>query len=366
MRCFGDRILPSHRRAMNDIVACRTPRLGASVYRCADCGEYDCAYHSCRNRHCPKCHDLQTTRWLESLRSLLLPCPYHLITFTLPDPLRSLARRHQRTVYSILLREAAAAVLSLAEDPRWLGARPGIVAVLHTWTRDMRYHPHVHLIVTSGGISHDETAWIKPNTQGFLMPGYALSRIFRAKVGDALRRSELLKLTEPCVWSREWVVHIKKPAAAEHLTGYLSRYVFRVALTNARILDYQDRNVTFRYIDSRTHQRRTRTIRDQDFLARFLQHVLPKGFVKVRYYGIFSSTARPALECARQRLSRQSSENPIDIQIDAHCANNTVPPSPAPKRCCLHCGSDSLSLLGHIPRNRAPPRFSSTYKGTTR
>jgi hypothetical protein len=175
---------------MNDIVRCRTPALGGSLFRCDDCDSLDYSYHSCRNRHCPKCHHNQTERWLEKLRSRLLPCNYYLLTFTVPDELSRTIRSNQRVAYSILLQQAAAAVLTLAAAPQWVGGRPGILGLLHSWSRTLSYHPHVHLLLTAGGLT-DDGAWIKPANRKFLFPGYALSRIFRAKIRDAFRRADL-------------------------------------------------------------------------------------------------------------------------------------------------------------------------------
>jgi hypothetical protein len=167
---FGARMLPSHRRALDAIAACRTAVLGGSLYACHDCGALDYRYHSCRNRHCPKCQDDRAQNWLDRVGARLLPCDHYLLTFTLPSQLRAIARAHQQQVYSLLLREAAASVQSLADDPAWVGGTVGILAVLHTWSRTLDYHPHAHLLVTAGGLSPDGTAWVKPAYPRFLMP----------------------------------------------------------------------------------------------------------------------------------------------------------------------------------------------------
>ena len=186
---FGDRLLPSHARAMRDLEQCRTPACGGQVTQCDRCAQRVYVYHSCRNRHCPKCHGEQTERWLEAQRARLLPCPYFLLTFTLPSELRPLARTHQKVMYGALMRCAAAALHTLARDPRSLGADLGSLAVLHTWTRAMIYHPHVHLLVTAGGLSADGPAWIAPKHPGYLVPVRALSEIFRAKLCAALQQA---------------------------------------------------------------------------------------------------------------------------------------------------------------------------------
>ena len=187
----GERMLPSHLRAMQDIVSCRTPALGGSLYACDECSALDYRYHSCRNRHCPKCQEDRAQNWLERVRARLLPCDHYLLTFTLPQPLRAIARAHQAQLYSMLLREAAATVLTLAQDPAWIGALPGILAVLHTWSRTFDIHPHAHLLVTAGGLSADGTAWIKPAHSRFLFPGFVLSELLRQNAGcHDLRRPE--------------------------------------------------------------------------------------------------------------------------------------------------------------------------------
>src|SRR4029077_18352449 len=248
-------------------------------------------------RHCPKCHYGPSQLWLENLRDRLLPCPYYFITFTLPAELRSLARAHQRTVYDLLLREAAAALQLLADDPQWVGAKLGILAVLHTWSRDLSYHPHVHLLATAGGLTDPGGAWRKPAHRRFLVPGYALSTIFRAKVRDALDQQGLLNQIDPAVFRKSWNVHLEKAGDGEHAAEYLSRYVHRVAITNDRIEAFDHGRVTFRYVSSRTHETRRLTLPVHAFIARFLQHVLPKGFQKIRGYGLF----RPAATRQRQR-----------------------------------------------------------------
>ena len=259
-RAFGARIPPSHARALGDILACRTPALGGSLFACDDdCGHLEFAYHSCRNRHCPKCHRDDTRRWLDRLRGRLLPCPYYFATFTLPAELRPLARSHQRIVYDLLLREAAEALQRLADDPRWVGGTLGILAVLHTWARDLAYHPHVHLLVTAGGLTPDGEAWRKPAHRRFLVPGHALSEIFRAKMRDGLQRAGLLDGLDPGIFRKPWTVHLQHAGDGHHAAEYLSRYVHRVALTNDRIEAFDGERVTFRsfrYIRSRTGETR--------------------------------------------------------------------------------------------------------------
>src|SRR6266699_978883 len=200
---FGNRMLPSHRCAMQDIEQCRTASLGGQLYYCPQCDQQRYSYHSCKNRHCPKCQNEQANDWLQEQRDLLLPVSHFLVTFTLPTELRALARRNQKTIYNLLFRASAAALLQLAQDPRFVGARLGMVGVLHTWTRQLLYHPHVHYIVTGGGLSA-QGRW-RSSRNDFLVPVKALSPIFRAKFRDQLKKTELLALVAAGVGRKDWV-----------------------------------------------------------------------------------------------------------------------------------------------------------------
>ena len=266
----GDRLLPSHARAMRDLEQCRTAYFGGHVAQCDHCARQVYVYHSCRNRHCPKCHGAQTERWLEAQRARLLPCPYYLLTFTLPSELRARARAHQKVVYGLVMRCAAAALQTLARDPRYLGADIGCLGVLHTWTRAMHYHPHVHLLVTAGGLSADGAQWIAPPHPAYLMPVRALSVIFRAKLGIALKKAGLLEQVPSLVWKKDWVVHAQPAGQGLKVLEYLGRYVFRIAITNSRIEQIEHGQVTFRYRDNRSQQVRHVTLPALEFLARFL------------------------------------------------------------------------------------------------
>jgi hypothetical protein len=292
----------AQRRALDDIAACRTAALGGTIARCDQCGAVQYHYHSCRNRHCPKCQEDRAQDWLARTRPRLLPCDHYLLTFTLPSELRQVARAHPRVVYAALLREAAAAVQELAADPQWVGGTVGILAVLHTWSRTLEYHPHAHLLVTAGGLAPDGTTWIKPAHASFLMPGYALSPRFRGRMRDALRRAGLLDAIDARVWRRRWTVHVQQIGTGQHAALYLSRYIYRVALINQRLERFAQGRVTFRYTHARTRESRRVTLPTDRFLARFLQHVLPRGFPKVRSYGLLSPSRKPDLERAREVL----------------------------------------------------------------
>lgn len=350
---FGDRLLPSQARAMRDIEACRTAYLGGHLKQCDHCGRKVYAYHSCRNRHCPKCHQNHTERWLQQQRARLLPCLYYLLTFTLPRELRALAFFHQKKVYGLLMRCAAAALLKLSLDPRFVGGRIGCLAVLHTWTRAMLYPPHVHLLVTAGGLSVEGTQWIEPRNAAFLVPVQALSIIFRAKMRTALKQAGLLEQAPPQVWKKNGVVHCQPAGHGRKVLEYLGRYIFRIAISNSRLERIEDQQVTFRFRDNRSQQMRRVTLTALEFIGRFLQHVLPQGCAKVRYYGIFSSSCHKQLCQARDLLSTLSPPvaapaplitAPIEPVADTPLHNH-----------CPHCRVGRLIVIEVLPPQRQVP-----------
>jgi hypothetical protein len=347
------RLLPSQARALEDIQHCRTVFFGGHLAQCDHCGHPVYAYHSCRNRHCPKCHGEQTRRWLEHHQQEQLPCPYYLLTFTLPAALRPVAFAHQRAVYGAVLRCAAAAVLKLARDPQYLGGVPAILAVLHTWTRDLRYHPHVHLLVSAGGAASgsDPPRWVPAKNPAFLVPVRALSVIFRAKTRAALRRLQLPQPIAPAVWTEPWVVHAQPAGRGEKTLAYLARYVFRVALSNSRLEAFANGRVTFRYRDNRTQQLCHTTLSAEGFIGRFLQHALPKGLQKVRAYGLANGSQRDR----RRRLVAALAAAQPSPDLPRQRPVPTVPIDPAAR--CPHCRVGRLILLQILrpQRSTIPP-----------
>jgi len=331
---FGDRLLPSHRHTMWAIEHCRTEALGGHVYHCPDCDQSIYQYHSCRNRHCPKCQNEQAQHWLEHQQELLLPVPYFMLTFTLPAPLRPMARNRQVLLYDLLFRTSAAATQRLAADPRFVGGQLGMVGVLHTWGRTLTYHPHVHYLIPAGGLADDDQTW-RPARDDFLVPVKALSGIFRARFRDALRSTELVDLVPAMAWEQDWVVHCKAVGNGETAFKYLAPYIFRVAISNSRLLKVENDQVTFRYRASDTGQSRTCTLATEEFIHRFLQHVLPKGFVKVRYYGFFAPGRRPQLAALRQQLTPAPAASGADGGAEPAAPE---PPPPPPVVRCPACG----------------------------
>jgi hypothetical protein len=339
---FGSRMLPSHRRALHDIVACRTEQMGGHLYGCEnpDCEQLLYAYHSCGNRSCPKCGQDKTQRWIEKQHKLLLPTHYFLVTFTLPAELRPIARSNQKVIYNLLFKSSAAALQKLAKDPRFIGGQIGMMGGLHTWRRDMRYHPHVHFIVPGGGLSPDRSQWL-PSDTDFLVPVEALSPIFRAKFRDALKKTDIFKTVTAEVWQKDWVVHCKPVGNGDNALKYLAPYIYRAAITNNRIEKLENGKVTFRFKNSKTDQWETATLPAPEFIHRFLQHVLPKGFVKIRYYGFLSPVKKNLLAVAKYLLG------------DRPCSNFS--PALDNQYSCPSCGAN-LQRIKLLPKlTRAPP-----------
>ena len=352
----ASRLSLAQRQTLRDIAQCRTAVLGGHIHVCDHCHTKRYSFHSCRNRHCPKCQGEHTRRWLVAQRDRLLPVPYYLLTFTLPAELRPIAYAHPQTVYAILMKCAASALLKLAADPEFLGAAPGVISVLHTWTRAMLYHPHTHLLVTAGGLAPDRKRWLFPKSPRFLVPGYALSTIFRAKVRDAFAKAGLIDSVPKSVWScdKKWVVHLKHAGTGHKVLEYLARYVFRIAITNSRIERFHDGLVTFRYRDNRDSLIKRCTLTTDAFLSRFLLHVLPKHFTKVRHYGLYSPSRDHQLEFVRQLLGRTHDDPALAVASPVHAdAHSSIPPNER----CPACRIGRLYLVEIIPRlrSRAPP-----------
>lgn len=348
---FAARILPSQLKAMRDIERCRTPALGGHLHQCNHCAHLQYSYHSCRNRHCPKCQSDHTQRWLDQQQARLLPCPYYLVTVTIPDQLRAVARSQPKILYGILMSCAAQALQALLADPRWLGARPGMLAVLHSWTRDMRFHPHAHFLVTAGGLTEDRQAWRRPARRDFLIPCRALSVIFRAKIRDALERAKLLEQVPRKAWKKKWVTHCRHAGDGQKALLYVARYIHRVAITNSRLESFKQQQVTFRYRDSRSRQLQRCTLSADQFISRFLQHVLPSRFTKVRYYGLFSPACRDALEQARSLL-RQTQQPPEEIRQVQDAPGDTE--FAGSNRVCQVCHIGRMMVVADLAPQRQP------------
>ncbi len=349
---FSGSMLASHKKAIYDIQRCRTEAMGGHLYHCGDCGRKVYVYHACRNRHCPACHSDQIQKWLDRRTEELLPCDYFHVTVTVPQTLRVVFRSHQKLMYSLLMKTASESVIQLADDPKHLGGRVGILAVLHTWTATLSYHPHVHLLVTGGGIN-DDGQWMSCK-QNYLVPVKALSKLIRGKFAARLKKKhcDLYNRVDPDAWSKDWVVHSLHYGKGESFVlKYLARYVFRIAITNYRIISMDKTHVTFRYKDRRAKKWRLCRVDGCEFIRRYLQHVLPKGFHKVRYYGIWhTSSHHPVSTLARQMAL---TETPDQRNLDPPENNLEEPEGAGQEIKCPYCGGYRLQLLQKLPRPRA-------------
>jgi hypothetical protein len=316
---------------MQAIVQCRTAALGGHVYHCPDCDHFEYRYHSCRNRHCPQCQADKAQQWLERQQAMLLPVPYFLLTFTLPAALRPLARNQQKLFYNLLFRASAAATQQLAQNPRWLGGDIGLMGVLHTWGRNLAYHPHVHYLVPAG--AWDGQVWRYGRSRRFLLPVKALSILFRAKFRDGLKKQGCFATVPAAVWSQDWVVHCQPVGRGQPALRYLAPYIFRVALSNKRLVAMSDNSVTFRFRPSGSREWRLCTVSALEFIRRFLQHVLPRGFVKARYYGFFSPGQRQVLAKIVAWFAPPSA---LSLPTKTQETANASPPDSTPR--CPHCG----------------------------
>jgi hypothetical protein len=378
VRTYGDRLRAARPltgeqlAALRAIERCRTPALGGTREVCADCGEQRVVWRSCRNRHCPKCQTLAKERWLEARVAELLPVDYVHVVFTLPHELNALALRQPRLIYGLLFRAAADTLIDFARDPRYLGAEPGIVAVLHTWGQNLALHIHLHCIVTAGGLDPTHRRWIR-RPGGYLFPVRALSRLFRGKYLDGLRRvlsddPELAAhVTFRDLWRQDWVVYAKKPfAGPRHVLEYLARYTHRVALTNDRLLDLRDGIVRLRWRDY-AHRGRKKVLRlaGSDLLGRFLLHVLPRGFCRLRHYGLLANRHKADKLAACRRYFGTTTTRTAGDEYASPDLNAVILRRMGidPDRCNV-CGSRKIrrQLLEPMPvppRIRAPTRAAS-------
>ena len=360
-------------KVMSAIEACRTAELGGHVERCLDCDHLRIAYNSCRNRHCPKCQGAAAQRWLEARQAELLPLAYYHVVFTLPAEIGDIAFQNKAVVYDLLFKAASETLLTIAADPKHLGARIGLTAVLHTWGSALTHHPHLHCIVPGGGLSPDGQSWIACRPR-FFLPVRVLSRLFRRLFLDRLAAAHaerrlaffgaLAGLADRAAFAArlaplrraEWVVYAKRPfAGPEAVLAYLARYTHRVAISNSRLVSLDDRGVTFHWKDYRQDgqaRQKLMTLTPGEFIRRFLIHVLPTGFHRIRHYGLFANTARAAnLAKARALLpppppaAAPSSDEP---EVAAKPAN-----------ACPCCGGRMILVeifeRGAVPRT-APPK----------
>ena len=354
------------RRTLRAIQRCRTAELGGHVDQCTGCGHQAISYNSCRNRHCPKCQTNARRRWLDARRRELLPTPYGHVVFTLPHELAPLALQNKKVVYGLLFQTSAEALLEVARNPRHLGAEIGFFSVLHTWNQKLEHHPHVHCVAPAGGLSADHSRWVHPRHR-FFLPVHVLSRVFRGKFTAALKRAfaqgqlgffgQMKPLALPknfhallrAAYRQKWVVYAKRPfGGPDHVLRYLGGYTHRVAISNHRLVDSRDDQVTFRWRDSaHKNKKRLMTLPVHEFLRRFLLHLLPTGFVRIRHFGFLANRRR------RQMLPRCFAL----LHAVQSPAPDTTSPSPAEFWLCPLCGGPMVILerLQAVPGFIRPP-----------
>ena len=360
-------------KVMSAIEQCRSAALGGHVLHCPACGQDEIAYNSCRNRHCPKCQASAAKRWLEARQTELLPVDYYHVVFTLPAPISAIAYTNKAVIYRLLFEVAAETLRTIAADPKHLGARIGATLVLHTWGSALTHHPHVHGIVPGGGLSLDGERWVacKP---GFFLPVRVLSRLFRrrfleeleqvhragqlqffgeyAQLSDAAAFAEWLTPLRKC----EWVVYAKRPfAGPAAVLAYLSRYTHRVAIANSRLIALDERSVTFKWKDYReagATRHKTMTLATDEFMRRFLLHVLPSGFHRIRHYGLIANTGR------RENLARARELLNVAPIVATESNADAAAESVQPTFVCPDCGAAMIVVetLARAQRIRAPPQ----------
>jgi hypothetical protein len=366
----GEAVTPAQRAVLLAVGRCRTAALGGHVYRCDHCGAEHPAYNSCRSRHCPACLGHKSAAWLAARAEELLPVPYFHVVFTVPAPIAALALGNKQRLYGILFRAAAQTLLQIARDPRHLGAAIGFLAILHTWTQTLLHHPHLHCVVPGGGLAPDGARWLACRA-GFFLPVTVLSALFRGKflalLDEAARRGQVrfagstAALADPAAWAaflrkmrREaWVVYAKPPfGSPAQVLKYLARYTHRVAISNRRLVSHTDAHVSFRYRDrQRGDVTRTITLSGVEFLRRFLLHVLPKGFVRIRHFGLFANRLRQrSLTRCRALLGAPAPAmaSPPPPERGAETDTDADPHDERDPRRCPRCGIGRLRWMGRL------------------
>jgi predicted RNA-binding Zn-ribbon protein involved in translation (DUF1610 family) len=370
----------AQRHVLQRIIACRTEALGGHMEKCPDCDFKRPSYNSCRDRHCPKCQATRQAQWNALRQERMLPVGHYHIVFTLPGLLRPLAYRLPRFVYEQLFKAASATLTAFGNDPRWLGAQLGYTAVLHTWTRELQLHPHLHCVVTAGGLSRDQSAWVKPTHAKVLFPVRALAKVFRGKFLAALERlgadeRAVANLVDDKVFRRlldrlhrtKWVVFSKRPfASSDHLFSYLGRYTHRVAISNHRLIAVDDDTIHFATKDGKSTR-----LPPVEFIKRFLDHVLPPGLTKIRHYGLYAgSNVETRLQLAHALLAPLSPPAPPPPpEPSAAATSDTTDTTPDTTDLltrlfgpnflrCPNCGKANLRRVETLPattRARGPP-----------
>ena len=327
---FGGNMPQNHRKVIRAIRECRSGKRGHHIFSCSACGRQHVSKSSCGNRHCPVCQNDKASQWIYKQQLRLLPCTYFMATFTIPEELRAVARSNQAVVYKAMFDCAGESLRTLEADKRFVGCNvSGFFGVLHTWGRQLQYHPHVHFVIPGGGLSKDRSQWISAKGD-FLVHVRALSKMFRGKLQKALADAGLLDQIPSGVWSRDWVVHCKAVGDGRHTMKYIGAYVFRVAVSESRIVNYDGQSVRIKYQKVGSSKWRYMQIDVFEFMRRFLQHVLPTGFMKIRHSGFLSPNFKVPIQKIRELISAL-------YEVLRKCPVKVRAPSKPKPLKCTHC-----------------------------
>lgn len=338
-----------HHHAIKDIISCRTPEMGyGTLSACPNCGKRHFMWQSCGNRNCPKCGHEKVTRWLQKRQEDILPVDYYMATFTLGQEFHRICRQQPRQIFEIFFKTASTALKELALDKKYLGGKIGMMGTLQTWRRDGEFHPHIHFLIPGGGLSNDGKYWLFPKNRDFLVPAKPLAILFRNKFRAALREFGLYEEIAPVAWSKNWVVDIKKVGKGMSSFKYVAPYMQRGFIGNNRIVEYDGINVKFRYKDGRTDEIKYRTLNALKFMLLYLQHVLPSGFMKTRYYGLEASANK---------------QNRREIRLLILTSRHQPVPEPEefiiPTHLCSRCGTEMKIIEYH---SRPPPEWEKCHE----
>ena len=384
-RMRGGTVPIAEERVLRELAACRTSAMGGHLEVCDECGHERPAYNSCGNRHCPKCQGAARAAWLAARVEELLPVPYYHVVFTLPHHVAPLALQNKEIVYDLLFRAAAETLQQIAADPRHLGAELGFLAVLHTWGQNLLHHPHLHCVVPGGGLSPDASRWVATRSEAFFLPVRVLSRVFRGKFLDGLKQAyqhgrlsfhgKLASLSQPEAFQRflceayatAWVVYAKRPFGGPQQTlKYLARYTHRVAISNHRLVSMENGRVTFRWKDYADGNReKPMTLDATEFLRRFLLHVFPQGFMRIRQYGFLANCQRQAkLARCRELIAEQA--------VEENAERPKEPPTPRPptehqtsRDCCPKCRKGRMRVVQSLPRPTVQQLLDTPWRWNT-
>lgn len=343
VRLHGNSMPMEHKKVIAAMINCKTEENGSLVYECEECGEKHLLFRSCGNRHCPQCQYHKSRQWLERQLNRQLPGNHFMVTFTVPEEIRDFIRSHQRVCYAALFAASAEAMKKLAEDPKYIGGdMAGFFGVLHTWGRQLQYHPHIHYVVPGGALSSKDSRW-HPSSPTFYVPVLALSPIFRAKFRDRMKKAGLFDQIPAEVWQKGWNVNCQAVGEAEGSIKYLAPYVFRVAISDSRIIKVEDGKVYFHYKEQKSNRLRTMALGIMEFIRRFLQHVLPSGFMKVRYYGFLSPTSNVTIDEVRAK---------IELAYGFTITTPKAEIEPLPPMVCKLCGIKLKYVFYVLPQHK--------------